>query len=459
MIYLWFPVGLILPTLCGWLALRVLEGNSPVLYRAERIAAAIPVGGVVSTYVMFLVHLSGIGSFSMLSMLMAQLLVCAVLGALYWTKFNKTAERRIAVESPVWKPWQKILLILLGAFFVAKMVAGFIFLIGPAYFDDVVSNWNMRGKAMYVQETMVFEFEPGKPDGVASYPPAVPLIKVWMAHLGGQWHEGLVNVIHMVWYFCLLVLFYYALRRMFSKQYALLGTYILSSIPLLTIHGAAAYAECFLALMLLLALHWLYQAVTTHGSDRMSYLKLGALVTGLLTFTKNEALLLHLPPILLFVFVLMLFRGFTMSEKRKMLTWYIASTVIVGLPWILYKRFHDLGFGNAKGITGLEIEYHPGVLQTIFANTFFEGNWSLLPVLFVALVILRWKTAFRTPLVIFTAFFWIVWAGQLPIYMFTPLYIEAVMQTGYARGIIHLIPAVVMVVTVLLHQVLAKRDA
>jgi len=105
----------------------------------------------------------------------------------------------------------------------------------------------------------------------------------------------------------------------------------------------------------------------------------------------------------------------------------------------------------------MALEWHEGVLRAIGINTFWEGNWSLLPILFLGLVIAKWRTAFRSNLIILTGFVIVVIVGQLPIYMFTALYVEALNQTGYARGIIHLIPVVVVVTTVILERVMSDE--
>ena len=455
MTYLFVPVGLLLPTLCGWLLLKTLEGAHPVLHRVERVAAGLLLGSILSMYVVFLAEWIGIASFSLMAMLTVQIVLAAALGIFAFLRrgaLHETPPPR--TKHHPWKPWQKILGVLLGLFFLAKLTAGIMLLVAPAYYDDVVSNWNLRGKTFYVQQEMVLEFEPGKPDGVHSYPPSVPLLKAWFAHVGGQWHEGLINSMHVVWYLAILFLLFSALHRRVSSQYALLGTYLLSSIPLFSMHGTSAYVDCFLSGMILFALACLYESTQVQGARRMSFVKISAATVALMLFLKNEALLLHLPPILVLLLGTIFLARFETKQKLQSLLWYAVSIAVVLLPWMFFKWSNNLAFGNAKGITGLEIEWHSGVLTTIWVNTFFEANWSLLPVLFFGLLAIRLRKAFFTPVVIFTGFFWMVWLGQLPIYLFTPLYIEAIMQTGYARGLIHLVPVVVMACTLLLHDVL-----
>jgi hypothetical protein len=410
--------------------------------------------------VIFLTEITGIGSFSFLSMLLTQLILIGILGGLYWkNRSNLTTSYQLpATNSSPWKPWQKIAAGILGVWILVKLISGFILLIGPAYFDDTISNWNLRGKAFYVHEELLLELEPGKGTGIGSYPQAVPLLKTWLAHLNGSWHEGLVNSIHMLWYLAALSLVYCALRRLLSIQWALLGTYLLASVPLYLLHGSAAYGDCFLSVVIFLMLSWAYFALRSKEGERQSFIRLSAIAAGLLVFTKSEALLLHLPPLAIIVLGMLIVGGFTAAQKKSTILWYCTAIAAVLVPWILFKWMNDLGFGNAKEVSGMTLEWHEGVLRAIGLNTFLEGNWSLLPVLFVGLVIAKWKMAFTSSLIVFTGFFFMVWLGQLPIYMFTPLHVEALNQTGYARGIIHLIPIVVFVVIVLLREILEKRN-
>jgi hypothetical protein len=242
-----------------------------------------------------------------------------------------------------------------------------------------------------------------------------------------------------------------------SQQWSALGAFILTSIPLFFIHGAAAYGDLFLSLHLFLAVSLLFHAVQSEGAQRLSFLRLGAFATALLVFTKNEALLLHLPPIAVLVIGSLFLARFSSREKRTALLSYIGWMSALLVPWLLFKWSYGLAFGNAKGVSGLSLEWHPEVLPVIWANTLFEGNWIFLPILFVGLIIARFRKVIGSSLSILVGFFFMVWLGQLPIYTLTPLYIEALMQTGYARGIIHLIPVVVMATTLLLHDVLKKK--
>lgn len=447
------PVGILLPTLIGWLTLRLVEGKHAVLFGIERWLAGFALGSVLVPFLFFLGEVSGIGDFGLPSLLTIQLVTIAMLGGVYTMKKKAFGPSpHVDLDSP-WPLWQKVIGVVLSLWLVAKLAAAWLLLTGPAFFDDTVKNWNLRGKMFYVHKELILEAIPGKGVGVGSYPPTVPLIKTWLATISGTWNEITVNCVHILWFLTALGLLYFVLRRTMRSNWAALGVYLLSSLPLYLVHGGAAYADQFLSLIIFIAVSWLYLGLEGSNDNRMSFLKISAIATGALVFTKNEALLLHLPPIAVLLVLAAVTGVLTHKEKLTAILWYSVSVLVVAGPWLVFKWQNSLTFGNAKSATGmLDMQWHEGVLETIFFNTFFMGHWLLLPALFVATLLVCRKTAFRTPLVVCTAFFLAVFLGQIPLYLFTALYTEALNQTGYTRGVLHLIPIAVLIVTVCLHQ-------
>ncbi len=457
MAFLLFPIALLLPTAIGWLLLRVVEGTSSVLQPIERVIAGFCIGSAFVPFAFFLTTLIGIGNFSFVSMLAVQLILVGLLGGVYLK--NRKAYTRAPALHPnaSWVLWQKVTATIFALWFAIKAVSAWLLLIGPGFLDDTLKNWNLRGKMFYETKDFVLELADGKALEVSSYPPTVPLMKTWVASVHGSWHEGLVNTIHLLWFFAALVLMYFVLRRLMASTWALIGTYILSSLPLYLVHGGAAYADQFLSLLIFIAVAWLYLGLKEAGATRASFLRISALSTGLLLFTKNEALLLYIPVMGLIIGALLITRYLSIKEKVATALWYGECVLATGIPWLLFKWSNSLTFGNAKSATGmLQLEWHEDVIATIWNNTFFMGHWLLLPVLFVALLIVRRGLAFRSPLIVCTAFFLVAWCIQLFLYVFTELHVEAIMQTGYTRGVLHLVPLVVLITTVCLERVWKK---
>jgi hypothetical protein len=131
--------------------------------------------------------------------------------------------------------------------------------------------------------------------------------------------------------------------------------------------------------------------------------------------------------------------------------WLVAITA----PWVAFKVQNGLPFGNAKTIPQFE-GWQDNVLLAVFINTFFEANWLLLPSLLIGLLLVRFRTAFRSPLLVFTVYFLVVFGVQLSLYLFTGLSAEALRQTGYARGLIHLAPVAATLAGMLLYDLVAR---
>lgn len=469
MILLWLPVGLALPTISGWLLIRLIESRHPVLLRTERWILGFLFGTTGTMFLTFLLHIAGLISFTRFGFAAVQIIVTSLLGILRHLQRKNAGS--VAMEplpsEPPFSQRMRILLGIAGAWMGAKILAGFLMLTTtPVYFDDVFNNWNMRGKIFFWEKKLSLIFQTGNEQvatgGTHSYPPTIPMVKAWLAALAGQWNEGLANAAHILWYLAALGLVYYFLRRTVSRLAALLGAYLLGSIPLFLVHGSNPYADVFIAAHIFAAVGLLASAaLAKEPAHRLTFFRLATVGCALLIFTKNEGLVLHLPPLLILAgFSLLWMRCRGLLAGREVLRsgcWFIGCLAVVGIPWLAFKWIHHLPFGNAKALSGLTFAWQENVLYAIGVNTFFEGNWLFLYPFLLALMIACWKKAFRTPAVIFTAFFLIVYLGQLPLFLFTGLSTEAIMQTGYARGLLQLAPVAVTLLTILAEDLIKRQ--
>jgi 4-amino-4-deoxy-L-arabinose transferase-like glycosyltransferase len=359
--------------------------------------------------------------------------------------------------------WALVLVWILGIWTVLKIAAASVtfLLLTPTYLDDTLDNWNLRAKVFYVDKalTLVMPNEDpiASPLGVSSYPPSVPMTKAWFAFLNGEWNDPLVNAIHAAWLLIALVLVYGCVRRLSSRWTALLAVYGLASLPLYLMHGTNTYADCFLSAHVFAAAGLLLHAWLTPDPKRMrAFLRLAAIAMAVLPFTKNEAMLIYLPVLLLTALGIILVRR---REGTVASGAFILGTLaVVAVPWLAFKWLNGLTFGNAKAFTSFQIAWHPEAAFAVMVNTLFEANWLLLFPLLLVLLIWKFRAAFRDYLPL-TAFFLTVYLGQMMLYFFTSLSVEATMQTGYARGVIHLSPVATVLAVLLLEQTMGTWKA
>lgn len=451
-----FFIGVALPTVIGWLLIKICEGKQPVLFRSERWIAAFLVGmtGMMFVHTMLQITL-GI-PFSFIGFMSVQMIVLlTLLGVCYKRSLCGLPSPKPPSSSKISKTAIVLLGLLLG-WTAIKIITGIatLSLLTPSYYQDTLSNWNLRGKVLYeTQElTLVMPAEDPQisPRGVSSYPQAVPLAKTWLASIAGDWNEPLVNSLHPLWYLCSLGLLFFFLRRRVSLLWSLIGVYILGSLPLFLLHGTNAYADAFLAAHVLLAIGLPFLSIGEEDEGKsMSYLRVGAVASALLTFTKNEGLLIHLLPLAVLMAALLVWRLRSGRTVLQPFLWYLIANALVAGPWLLWKLLNGLTFGNAKSASGLlTFSWQSGVLYTLGINHFSEGHLLLLSPLLLLLLVWRWRTAFGRYAFV-TAFLLIVLLGQTALYLFSALSIEALKQTGYLRGVIQVVPLMALLLTVL----------
>lgn len=471
MILLWLLLGSLLPALLGWLLLRLLEGRSPVLLRIERIALGFLLGLTLTMFVTFSANVAGLLTFTRMGFLAVQIALVALLFVARFIQWKQLpAQSAISNQQSAMHPpslpvpraplWIKASLAAAIFWTFLKILSGALILIStPAYFDDTLKNWNYRAK-VFVQ-TGVMDAVPdsaGVVSPLASYPPTVSLSKTWLTVLSARWNEGLVNLPHVLWFLCAITLLIAALRRRVPGTWALAGGLLFANLPLTLLHGVNAYADVFVSAHLFAAVSALTFGLTEQdAARRSSFLRLGALATALLVFTKNETLLLYLPLLLALLIVgLGFLRRAGRVSRREIKTacaWYAGWITVIALPWLIYKWSHGLTFGNAKAISGTVIGWQPGVLRALGINLFFEGNWHLLFPVLLLLIVARGRSALRSTLAPLLLFVLAAITLQLLLFLMTSLSVEALMQTGIGRGIVQLSPVMVLLIVLWVRNV------
>jgi len=145
-------------------------------------------------------------------------------------------------------------------------------LLRPLYPWDAWEQWATKARVWFAMRRMVpfvgdlqwltSQGQAGYLDAAPHYPATVPLATAWSALLIGRWDDALVNV---PWWLCGVafgVAVYGALRqRAFSPLAALVGTWLVLSLPIVNVHIAlAGYADLWMAAYFTLAalagLHW-----------------------------------------------------------------------------------------------------------------------------------------------------------------------------------------------------------
>ncbi|TSC79976.1 MAG: hypothetical protein G01um101425_453 [Candidatus Peregrinibacteria bacterium Gr01-1014_25] len=450
--------GLAPSIVAGWLLLRAIEGGAPSLLRVEHWAMASLLGPACAMLLAFLANVTVGLPLSRLGFLSVHVVLLG-LAVFAWNLRCRSSVSSVSLVSSSPPPrWVRITLWILAGWTTVKILtlaSAFLFLT-PTFLDDSLDNWNLRAKVFQHEQTFSLSL-PGiameqQAIDVTSYPPMVPMLKAWLTTLGGEWSEPVANGVHLLWLLTSIALVACAVRRFLSAPWAWLGAYVLCSLPLFLIHGVNTYVDAFLAAHIAAAVLPAWLALrATDDAARGSLLRIAAVMTALLPFTKNEASVLYLPLIAVILIAELLARTGG-RRTANALAWYAGAAAVLALPWLVYKWSHGLAFGNAKAVSDVALAWHEGVLQAVVVNTFFEGNWLILFPLFFVLLAWRARHLIRSPERFPILFVLASMAAQLCIFLFTPLAAEAVRQTGLARGLIHLTPIIVVLLLLFIHD-------
>ncbi len=280
------------------------------------------------------------------------------------------------------------------------------------------------------------------------YPRTIPLLQTWMnAMLGGGWHDRLMNLPWAGAYIALGLALFGQLRLAgINAVVAMLGVYLLLSLPLLNTHIAlAGYADVFLGAFYLLAIMAFYQWARCRTLDQAVL----ALITGIACLMiKNEGLM----------WLLTLLIGLMALYLRPhRLVLVLAIGLIAGLSalWLLPADW--VIAGHQLGALGLG--FYPAAILPLLSSLFALGSWHLLYWLVVlavsaTLVQCLWsnKHCPERPLQAVGLALGVAY-GLLLLLFTTTRYADSLPGlTSVSRITLHLAPATVFVLMLLYHH-------
>lgn len=242
----------------------------------------------------------------------------------------------------------------------------------------------------------------------SSHKPPLPfLIESWPIISAGTWNDTLLPLFYPFMYMSLLTIFYSCLKRSFSELYALFFTFLLASIPFLLFHAGTAYVDFPQAFYYSMATIYFFQFVKEYKFSKnkaYSMLILGTAFLGVSIWVKKSGL--YYAGINIFVLLSFLALRWKSIQKMEWLSLTKITLLFMGIisPWLVYHRFLTLGLYSSQVISSLETGPYLSLLtrnMVIFPvasrNMFLEGNWQLLWILFLAILMLFPKKSFSLP--------------------------------------------------------------
>ena len=261
-------------------------------------------------------------------------------------------------------------------------------------------------------------------DASPDYPATAPLWQVWSSVALGRWDDALMNLPWWLVALALALAVYGALRDAgISALGAIVGAWLVSSLPLANVHVAlAGYADLPMAVYYAVAAICVWRFATTRA--------------------RADAVLA------------LLFAVACLTIKKPGLVW--ALTLVPGMVVAVAPRYATRLLGGGATLTVFALlvlaQTHPVVLgyrlhfdfapawNSLLDSFFLLGNWNLLWYAVIATIIVGWNTLRAPPLEALSA---IVAAGVLflvVVFAFTNARDWVTDQTTINRATLHLAP-------------------
>ncbi len=436
---------LFIPGLLGWGILRPLIGQKEKSDFSKLMILSFGLGTGILTFLMFFwgfLNLPIKYFIIFISILAGLILIFYIFPGKHW-KMPKIKMRRLNLN------WLEVILILIILFQVFYVFSTS--MMRPIINFDAVANYGLKAKMIFYENKNFFNLDSNVflgGDSHINYPLHVPLLMAWIYFGMGQVNDVLVNIIFAFYFLALIGFVYLSLKEEISRQNSLIFTMFLSTLPLLVYHGFNAYCDLPLAFYFTVAAISLFKYFKNKNKTDLF---LAGIFAGLITWIKNEGLILV--GILLIVFTIyLILEKITKSqpkadppragEFKKFLIFGFLFSVFF-LPWFIFKRIFGFGYSNLSPDAVFLNGFHPEIFSKLLEQLFIFHSFHIWPGIFLIILILNWRRVFSKPniylfLIIFGAL-----AGFLFVYLFTSAYQFVVDSTASSRNLLIIMPLTV----------------
>lgn len=371
-------------------------------------------------------------------------ILIAANAVLFFRKKNKTEILRF--ETKKFSPLD--VLLSLGILFEVSY-AFFRALIKPIEAYDAVAIYAIKSKIFFLARAIPHDFFARAVNNFPhpDYPLNIPLAETLMYLFMGNLNDQLVKAMFPLYFTCILMILYFAVRRFASRTYAFLFTFILATIPQFNAYAANAYLDlpfAFYAFTSALFLYWWFV-------DRKNarFLIVSAVMAGLAGWTKNEGMMFCAA----YIALTAVFFVFNLRKlSRKDITSFFLYVVIIAAilaPWLYIKSAShlvntDVGKIDSKVFSIWKEVYK---LKPIFyefqKQLFGPKKWNILWIVLIFSIIVNVSGAFRGARKYIAIYLALIVSGYIFIYMAAPIDVTFFVKKTWSRFMLHFLPIVI----------------
>jgi len=245
---------------------------------------------------------------------------------------------------------------------------------------DAWGHWGFQAKIFFLEKTFPFQLWTQLPwikhPNHLGSPLLIPFLEAYIYFFLGQVHEPLVKVFCSFYYVCIIVLFYYQLRRQFLDKFVLGSCLCLATIPNLINQAPIGYMDIPLTFYITCGILYIWRYL--QEKDR-SFLLLGSIFIGLSMWTKNEGFSLWLA---LFLSCILICLWFKLNiNKRGFLFTVLFIPLLIYFPWLIFKYSLGIKVGyfqsSLNEFFGLAKQRLPLILDIWIRNCLNTQKWNI----------------------------------------------------------------------------------
>ena len=460
--------ALAVPATTGFLFVTWCTGPEAGPGALERLFLGFGIGTGMITFESFLLGIVRI-PLSVTVIASLQIATAILLGYLLYR--SGTPWRRLfgpAAEGPdsslaTAKHLERIMILVLTAWVLAKVL--FVLYEGftlPEHTSDSWEQWSSGAKFFFYEKGLALDSGNENFFGagylkVPRYPLNVPLMQVWVSLCIGEANEVYMKIWNSLFFICMIGLLFLTLRRKTSLMIAILASFFLSAVPLLTYHALVAYADLPLSFYALCAMVSFRDTMDAFENGRAGLAR-GLLVllgtfTALCVWTKMEGLF--------FAAAFSASLGLYCLVKKipfKKATVFFAPLALITVPWYVF--LHSIkvpvSYGEVGQLgTAITTGIHFQVLPVIAEQVLFSANFNLIFLFLFLLVIVGCRRIVVSNLGYLYAALLAVMAMFLVLYLGTETYRWVLNLTAVNRNILTFIPMLYYVAALTAGRILA----
>lgn len=403
-------IALLLPFLLGthFLSL-VISGNG--LRLMEKLSLAMLAGIALQAILMFILPFIKI-PLTLTHILAGDLMVYLVLALYLFSKkrFLFNLNEITQFTKPRKFSWIEISLLTL---ILLKIIYVFFeALIKPVIDIDAISMYSVGAKAIFIKQTFLDSFIL---QTIHDKPLFAYLSQAWILISLQNFNDCLIKLFYPLIFICLLAVFYCQARKFWPRQFSLLFTFFLSTLPFMVFHAATAYADFPQTAYYAISTIYLFLFIKEiDGKSQLTpyanhSLNMSIIFLALSIWIKRGGIFLAAVNLVVILLYLIVFKRELIKSQFKSFTIPASFFALLTLPWLIYSQagifWGTIGTATQGAAQQASNATAGNTLQivsfTLLNKLFLYADWHLLWGMFVlATVFCLWNKPGRPILVL-----------------------------------------------------------